>query len=98
MEVFQESQRIEAYQGKMEITERAHFLVSFSHFIFETGSLIVEDNLELLICMPKLIPQTQIEWILTIGRGAFELSFCSDPFAQTPVLAGPTPALVAPQC
>lgn len=68
MEVFQESQRIEAYQGKMAITERAHFLISFSHFILRRGSLKVEDNLELLICMPKLTSQTQIEWTLTIGR------------------------------
>lgn len=45
---------------------------TFSLFVFslyfEMGSLIVEDNLELLIFMPKLTSQTQIEWTLTIGR------------------------------
>lgn len=63
MEGCQESRRIEAHSEKWKLLSGHVFL-----FGFQTGSLIVEDDLDLLVFMPELFPQTQIQWSLSIGR------------------------------
>lgn len=63
MQVCQECWRIEAHSEKRKLLSGEVFL-----FCFEAGSLIVEDDLELLTFLPELIFQTQIEWSLSIGR------------------------------